>query len=459
MLSIHPDAENRFNKDALSLLGLCKESKYNFAKAGPKSPFPEPYIAAHITGKDIEDIGYLGMKNSIGENVAKYFTLKGKQIGLDGDNYNKFVKLCESVQKAIKPTSTISREAVEGQAFEWFDNRYSGNTTNDLIEYILPKLQTEVKEFEICVPVGGLVLQNPMKIGKIELRPITKELLDQWRAPLMEKGTEADRQITEQFFEEKLRKSYQGLPGAFLKLHAEPKAAQEIALQETERSLAMLRVFTPAALIPQISCHIAIAGSENVETVTNIRFLDGRFTGMSASIVGESSRPLAIDDLMAHQMYAAGLSTVSQMLSENGLTKFEQTLIDALTLFSHATRERELASKIIYLLAALEGVFLKNDSEPIQQNLRERIATILGKDLSEKKEIIRNINTVYGIRSAFLHHAHTISQVEELGRFMYFAFMALTTAIHNHNRFPSSQEFISAIDDLKLTGATSHRGT
>ncbi len=453
-LTIHPDAASNFNNNALSLLELCKESRYNFERPKPKSSFPEPYIAAQITDKDIESIGYLGMKNSVGESVAKYFTYKGKQVGLEGEDYKKFVKLCEAVQKAIKPTSTISRDVVEVQAFEWFDSRYSGNTTNDLIEDILPKLQVEVKEFEVCVPIGELIIQSPMTIGRIELRSITKELLDQWKAPLLEKGTEDNKQFNEQFFDEKMRKQYQGLPGAFIKLQADSIAAKEIALYETERSLAMLRFFTPATLIPEMSCHIAIMGSENIETVTAIRFHNGMFVGLFKEIADKSSRPLAIDNNMIAHMYTSGLATVSQLLSKNDLTKFEQTLLDALTLYSHATREKELASKIIYILAALEGVFLKNDTEPIQQNLRERIATILGKNLSQKKEIIRNINTIYGTRSAFLHHAHTISQIEELGRFMYFAFMSLTTAIQNHDRFPSSQEFITAIDDLKLTGAT-----
>lgn len=453
-LNIHPDAAINFNNNALSLLELCKESRYNFAGPKPKSSFPEPYIAAQITDKDIESIGYLGMKNSVGESVAKYFTYKGKQVGLEGDDYKKLVKLCEAIQKAIKPTSTISRDVIEVQAFEWLDNRYSGNTTNDLIEYILPKLTAEIKEFEVCVPIGELIIQSPMTIGRIELRPITKELLDQWKAPMLEKGTETNIQFNNDFFEEKMRKPYQGMPGAFMKLQAEPIAAQEIALYQTERSLAMLRVFTPAALIPEMSCHIAIRGGENMETVTAIRFHNGMFVGLFKDIADKSARPLAIDNNMIAHMYASGLATVSRLLSKNDITKFEQTLLDALTLYSHATRERELASKVIYILAALEGIFLKNDTEPIQQNLRERIATILGKTLSQKKEIIRNINTIYGTRSAFLHHAQTINQIEELGRFMYFAFMSLTTAIQNHDRFPSSQEFIAAIDDLKLTGAT-----
>src|SRR5262245_29015606 len=219
-ITIHPDAANNFNKEALSLLELCKESKYDFARPRTNSPFPEPYVSAHITGKDIEGIGYLGMKNNIGESVAKYFTYEGMQVGLEGEDYKKFIKLCESIQKAIKPTSTISREAVEEQAFHWLDNRYSSNTANELIEYILPKLQEEVKEFEVCVPIGELVLQSAMTLGRIELRPITKELLDQWKVPLVENAPDANKQFNDQFFEEKMRKPYQGMPGAFIKLQA-----------------------------------------------------------------------------------------------------------------------------------------------------------------------------------------------------------------------------------------------
>ena len=44
-LTIHPEAEENFNKEALSILALCKESKYAQFKQPSKSSFPEPYIS------------------------------------------------------------------------------------------------------------------------------------------------------------------------------------------------------------------------------------------------------------------------------------------------------------------------------------------------------------------------------------------------------------------------------
>lgn len=453
-LTIHPDAENSFNKESLSLLELCKESKYTSVKHPTKSGFPEPYIAATLTSKDIANIE-LGMRDGLGERVARYFPHDNKQFGLEGDNYKKFVKLCESIQKAIRPSSTISREAVEDQAFQWLSNRYSGSVTTNLVDHILPQLEEEVKEFEIWIPIGELRLEGVVEIGNIQLRPITKELLDQWKAPLLTKGSEEHKQENAKFFEEKIRKPLQGWPAAFIKLRAEPKAAKEIALYETERSLAALRLFTPAALFPKTNCYIAAMGSENVETVTTITFQGGIFAMLSKWIVDNSQRPLALDNSAIAQIRKSGLDIVSQLLCKVDLTDFEESLLDSLTLYSNATKAKELASKIVYILASLEGIFLKNDTEPIQQNLGERIATLIGKNLDEKKNIIKNIKTIYGTRSAFLHHAHSISQFEDLERFMYTAFIALTTAIQNHDRFPSKQEYISAIDDLKLTGTRS----
>ncbi len=254
-----------------------------------------------------------------------------------------------------------------------------------------------------------------------------------------------------EFFDKKVRKPFQGFPASYIKLSAEQELAREIAIYETNRSLAMLRLFTPAAVTPKVNCHIAMVGQENIDTRIILTFKNGMFSGLTENIVGNSHAPLPFRNIDITQFRKSGLASLSDLLCKDNLTGFEEDILDSFLLYSNATKEKELANKIIYILASLESIFLKNENEPIQQNLGERIATLIGRDLGEKKEIIKNVKSVYATRSAFVHHANSITQYEELEKFMFTSFKVLMTVLQNCNKFKSRDEFVTAIDDRKLS--------
>ncbi|MCB0174916.1 MAG: hypothetical protein KDJ97_30685 [Anaerolineae bacterium] len=449
-LNIHSQAISNFNKKGLSILSSCKESNTQDSPHTGKSPFPKPYTWRTISSKDI--IGEIehSMRDRSGKLIGRYFTHQTMQFGLEDDDYKNFIKLCEAIQKAIKPTLVVSQTAVEDNAFTWVRERFRGNTQAELIEYILPKIEAEVVELKVWVPIAQLRIESDIHIGNIVIRPVTEEVINQWRDTLLSHIQNKKNENVTELFGEEFKKRFQGWPAGVIKLIAEPIAAREIALRETERSLAMLRIFSIAALTPKITCYSAVMGRENIETTTTFLFKNNFFTLLNRNSVDYGQRPWNLDRDYVIELYEMGLGILSELLRSTTLSKFQKSIIDSLTLYSQATREKELSNKLVYLLAALEGIFLKNDTEPIQQNLGERIATLIGKELEDKKDIIRNIKTTYGLRSRFLHHAHTIDDYSELEKFMLNAWCAMSRVIENHNRFATKQDFVSAIDDLKL---------
>ena len=57
-----------------------------------------------------------------------------------------------------------------------------------------------------------------------------------------------------------------------------------------------------------------------------------------------------------------------------------------------------MADKLVYILASLESILLKNDSEPIQKNLGERMAFLIGPTVEARKTIIANVVETYARR-------------------------------------------------------------
>ena len=91
-ISIHKDAISRFNEEGIALISLCQNGNYFPATQQRKeSNFPDMYSHAKLTREDITNIK-MGMKNGFGEQIATYFN--DSRIGLEGDNYKRFVKLC-----------------------------------------------------------------------------------------------------------------------------------------------------------------------------------------------------------------------------------------------------------------------------------------------------------------------------------------------------------------------------
>jgi len=449
-LNIHSQAISNFNERGLSILSSCKESNSQQSTQIGRSRFPDMYTSGTITEKDIVGEIEFGQRDSSGKSIGRYFVHQKSQFGLEEDGHKHFIKLCESIQKAIKPSSVISRAAIEDQVFAWVRDRFRGNTRVELIEYILPKLETEVLELEVWVPIAQLRVESDIHIGNIVIRPMTEEVINQWRDTLLSQIQNKENEQVTEFFGEKFRKRFQGWPAGVTKLIAEPIAAREIAFRETERSLAMLRMFSVSALTPKITCYSTIMGRENIESITTFIFKNNLFASSNQGSVDYGQRPWNLDKNSAIEVFEMGLGILSELLRNTKLAGFQESILDSVTLYSQATCEKDLSSKLVYLLSALEGILLKNDTESIQQNLGERIATLIGKELEDKKDIIRNIKTTYGLRSRFLHHAHTIDDYSELEKFMLNAWRAMNIVIENHNRFATKQNFVSAIDDLKL---------
>ena len=112
---------------------------------------------------------------------------------------------------------------------------------------------------------------------------------------------------------------------------------------------------------------------------------------------------------------------------------------------------RELSDKLVYILVALESLLLKNENEPIQQNIAERMAFVVGQTVDERKSVVKLVKEIYGLRSRFIHHGNTIDDIETLGKFMLHAFVFFINISLNINNFNTKELFIESLEEMKLS--------
>lgn len=154
----------------------------------------------------------------------------------------------------------------------------------------------------------------------------------------------------------------------------------------------------------------------------------------------------AIDDL-----YLAGLRILDNLLGLSKRNQFQEKLLDTLILYSRSAISKDIADKLVYILVALETIFLRNGSEPIQQNLGERIAFLIEDSLEKRKRIIKVTRDTYTLRSRFVHHGRSIDDLETMREFMQYAWQAIVSLIHQSNSVLTVDALLDMLDDRKLS--------
>ena len=377
-LSLHPDASKRFDEKGDALLLELKPIQM---PSSPKRDFnPGIYVKDTITGKDI--IGDIKMSHmDVSGNVtARSFFYNSKEIGLAGESFQQLMELAEAIQKTRTIRQYISLSFLADSIFAWAEKKYKGEDKSDLSQYIINECQTSIHEFEIWIPVALLHIQSDFTIGKIQLKTLGASYFDQWKEQV--KQHEQAPALLEKI--EKEREKLQGNAIASFKIISEHSFAVDQAFTETEKALSILRFFSTANFFSERRSYCTVLGKENLRSTHYYVFKENAFypSITSSSIEKDASR-WVIDDNWLEMMKESQLFVLSQLITKEELSDFEDKMLTSVLLYSKASLCTEPADKLLYVLTSLESLLLKNETEPIQQNMADRIAFVLAKHLQK----------------------------------------------------------------------------
>jgi hypothetical protein len=98
----------------------------------------------------------------------------------------------------------------------------------------------------------------------------------------------------------------------------------------------------------------------------------------------------------------------------NTLEQMDKSIIRSLIWFGESRMDHDIASRFLKLMLAIECVLNSSDNAPINATLSERVAFILGDDIEERLRLVKQMKTLYSIRSRITHHGSTDAGYEEL---------------------------------------------
>ena len=104
-----------------------------------------------------------------------------------------------------------------------------------------------------------------------------------------------------------------------------------------------------------------------------------------------------------------------------------------------------------YAMSAAEHLLLRDDNEPIQSNVGERMAFLIASEADKRREIVANFKKAYGFRSRQVHHLAMINYEDVLDCFFKHMFMMLTAAMDNMPHYKDHADFLDALDRIKFS--------
>lgn len=448
-MDIHPAAAINFNEKATVLISLIKEVKPTPQNnQGFESDVP---VSAKLSQEDIIGEIEITSTNYKGRTVARMFTHAGRRYGLVDRDYISLIELTEKIQSQPACRSKLSKAFIEATIFSWVKGKFTHKPIDDsFIEFLKKSANNSIKEFTLWTPIANLEIEISIPIARSELRSLSKDLLNTWEEKLILQSKNNKDKIEKLFLD--LRTKFQGLASVVTKIQAEPLRAIEYAREEAELVTSVIAIFSDGALMPDLKCVSKIKGAENIASATTIMESEqGLFSVNHAILDTPSARFWRLDKNFINMIRTAFLDKFSALIRKGTFTKFEETYLNALLLYSKSAFTSEPIEKLVYMLSSLESILLKDENEPIQQNLAERLAILSAHELIERKVVMKTVKSVYAIRSRYLHHGHVYSELEIITKFMQYVHLFFINLIPDLDRFSDKDAFASALDDQKLS--------
>ena len=447
-LELHPKAIANYDEKGSKLVtSLVPDPWEAQIKARWMQRSEDPPIYAEALPESTVKTFHIGdsYMDGYGKELAKYFKSETGNIGLFDDGYTNLVKLAEEIQNTKTLRDLVSKNVVKDLIFDWIRDSHKQPSNSSMTEYVLTECGNQIKEFEIWIPISKLLLfETQISIGRVTFQSVTKDMLDAYlgvRATDVGPGAK------------RIRSELQGYAAAAIKVVAEPQRANEIAYDEADQALSLLRFYSPVNFDPTRVSYVALLGEQHAHTFHRLMVANGKIVNYHSGLIDKASPYWQLDQSYVDDLI--GLDVLSDLLIREDRTDYHEKLLAALLQYSKNCLARDPSDKLVNILVAVESVILQNENEPLGKNIGERMAALIGSTLEERKGILSNVGKTYGLRSSFVHHGKRISvdEVDTLKEFMMNAWRCLGTLVDWYHKNPAitRSQFFAELEERRLS--------
>lgn len=402
---------------------------------------------------DIHDLN-LNETDAFGNKLSQYFTTKdNKLIGLKNAQYLETASYIKDLTKKKELRPVVSEQFIHEVAFNWFKEKYDGTISTDskFCGYLIEKIKEEIKEYVIRCPIEFMSIEQPFNVGSVYFDFFTEEhIKDIENNSLKAKKNKTEKEAIKTYLEN-IRKNYQGKVYSLIKVNAEKNRAIEIAKNETKKAIMVLRFFSPSAVLPKIHQYFGRMGQVHIPS-SHIFIYTGVIPIIHTGIDSNHNQLNHHIGQKELDMYdKTGIKILSDLIKKEELNNFEESILTSLSYFTKGISLADYGDKLIYLFTSIEMLLLKNDNEPIQDNLTRRLS-FLTDDPSTRKQTIETFKNVYKQRGKYLHHGYKKISSTELEMVQQKIWTAIRKLLLLSDKFETKKELIDDLEKRILSG-------
>ncbi|MGB8479114.1 MAG: hypothetical protein WCE63_09760 [Acidobacteriaceae bacterium] len=358
--------------------------------------------------------------------------------------------LAKRLEQAAPLKNRVSERFLLDELFAWLQETLESKQEDPFVEFLAKKSSEAIAVHEIWIPVYRTYSSMDFAIGEVKFKIISPAMLERWysRIPLEEtkRAPEAVIALTRE------RSALQGTLAACVVVEAEPIKAAEVARAAADEAIAMVRFLSEVNWTCRITSYCLPIGKESTRTRMEMKVQNGEIRSIGKGVIEQGPSGWNVDGARKSPINVGVLELLQDLASQRGTTELRTDVYGALQLHARASIATEVAHKLVFVVAAAESIFLRNASEPIQKNLGERMAFLIGQDLEERRKIIKNVDEFYGIRSGLIHHGKEVQDhqkdiVDEFFVNVWFSFVVL---MRSAGQWRTRSDMFSALQDRKL---------
>jgi hypothetical protein len=446
-ITFHPDAVVRLSELAQEIVNGVR----SFGPAEPPQTTPnELHPVVEIPASDI--IGEVRSEqsavNRLGEEVGRYWISKGLRVGWEAEGFDQVKQLARRFATLSPIKGLVSERFLLDEVFSWLRGTLERQQSDCLSDYIAERCSDAIEEHEIWIPVHRTYSAEDFALGTVEFRTVSKAMMDDWFGRRFPQGIK-DPGVAHVINRE--RSQIQAGIAARLRVKAEREKAREIAHALANEAVGLLRFLSHVNWTCRLVSYCTPLGSEGQLQAVELFVRDGSIISSSKEVIDQGPSGWSLDEARA---ISPGLfESIQRLASDPEATEFRRDLYDALQLHSRNSVATAISHKIVFVIAAIESLLLKDSNEPIQKNLGERIAFIIGKSLEERKKIVANVEEFYRIRSNLIHHGReaTPKNIDVIDRFFVNVWWTLRHLLGEVDRYKTRGQLLTELEDKKLS--------
>lgn len=339
-----------------------------------------------------------------GKTVEIYLVDENGSYGFDKDQYTRFNKLIQNLHSTEELNQKVSSKFIEAESFNWVIEVYKKQQAgHNLYDYLTTKADAEVKSHTFYFPVLNLEIEKPFKIGNTEFTYFTKDYFDNLYTKLK---AEDD---TEENFQQIFRKDFQGQVLAKVTVTAERDKAEEIAKQNSEIAVDVLKLYSESAIVPERKTMFDLNYKLGYQVQSNFLTQKPNESESLAISIQFNNHPLNVTQRLYQSAYQSGLKIFSDYISHRKTDELHEIIIQSIHLFGSAISNWDLHLRCVNLITILESIFLKADeSNDMERKTKARLAKALTNQHQEKERLKTIFSNIYQVRHKMIHKAKRI---------------------------------------------------